>query len=402
MKVKVLTPIESYKNTVYLYTIGDYDIPLQEVIDKFIINIDSLPKFDLLDGTAFKQKYLNFIFNIKNNKLVEIPILKLKHRGKVRGIIVYRNFTDLAEYILKYYQPTDNTYEINKILKELSPLSKQKQKELLIEWLLRTKEIKEYERNVFRRYYVDINEKTVPFIYEYSLLLSSNSSSSQLKIYPTAKNNNVLVYTTTEKIGTIIYVDGYNQNINNVKIKRYKAFIVNYGRGIIFYQNGRTELFAYDDCKLLQILGKKTYLLFNEFGKVKEIDREYIIPSEFKTLFLVRVPSYNEINERKIKNQIKNGKMPKITTPMLIYDTRTNLDLNENCVVITSVEESISILLRSPKWIFLPSATPSEANLLQYLEDEPYFIALGTASLEKLCSLIPTNNNEQQKTTTEE
>ncbi len=59
---------------------------------------------------------------------------------KFRGVIIYRNPVDLAEYVIKYYLPGNNTYDIDKVIKHLSSLSKQRQKQFLINWLLRLME----------------------------------------------------------------------------------------------------------------------------------------------------------------------------------------------------------------------------------------------------------------------
>ncbi len=205
--------------------------------------------------------------------------------------------------------------------------------------------------------------------------------------YPTL-HSYILVKVVPDSAGTIIYVDGYIQNINNVEIQRYEKFIIPCRDFEILYQNGSTELVRINN------LNKEIYSLLSKYGRSKELDREYIVPLEFSVLFLIRVPSYTEM--KKIDFQLEKIKFTKtIITPLLLYNTRTNIELPKNCNIITSIEESVSILSRSPNWIFLPTAQMSVSNVIQYVEEKPYFIAVGNLSLEKLCLLIPTKNNRK-------
>ncbi|MDI6642426.1 MAG: hypothetical protein QME68_08995, partial [Elusimicrobiota bacterium] len=122
MKVSALIPSEKMKYGVKLYEIGYVEVPLDLVIQNFIVNWDSVT-----EDSDLPEKFDRF----------QIHNLKLRSKeNSTKGILCYESMDGLANFLVEEYIPTNNSL-IDHLLKMTIKLNinKRQKKNFLLEAL---------------------------------------------------------------------------------------------------------------------------------------------------------------------------------------------------------------------------------------------------------------------------
>lgn len=365
MKLPVLIKSNEENYKVDLFLVKNYDLPFSTVLEKHILPMKS---------EFLNIEKINPYYYYKKDKFVPCYKFRIRQNKKpVEGLIVYKSYEDLADFIVKYYIPT-GFYLIDNILKQAQKLSKYKIKQILIDTFIRWKQ---------------------------EILSSSHSTlkeNIQKSLFPAvsfdhiAKCENVIVlnfYKTQimtnfgQRIEKMFFpiVIKETKEISGKTIPVFNKFLLSIVEGYVYY-NGNQYFFkkTQDINTLISFLGEKTYDEFDKKGEIisTETETEIMVPFEFKVQFLLKVPTKNQL-KKMLKKDVDYYKIPQwFDTAYFVYDARYIPHLlNEKIKIVDKPEEIIPILSRTEKYTAIPNTTPAESVLFSFCEAEEYYLAYG-------------------------
>ncbi|MEN3014270.1 MAG: hypothetical protein ABDH23_06655 [Endomicrobiia bacterium] len=382
MKLKVLAPIKTYNGKVTVFSVQDIEVPLEYILKNMYINITSKPVFEVPN---MKEE----LFYLKEDLLLHD--IYLKHTGKLKGMIVYDDVEKLVEFLLENYIP-NGTSILDKILNDSKNLKKTKLKQILIDAILRHRYgILSRTSNYISWFlalptylpsYDTLETMSLffaPFYHEYDLFRILEHK----KNFLIELNHQYFTILKKTQSKLIIKVVDRSSGVENIK----KMLIKPNESNVLFYYDGKTTSLYHMDTwsndleySLHSILKEEIYNEFNTHGISKIVDREYLVPKEFKPVYILRVPAYSEVkNDLNSVNEENSSEIVnRYRSVFLVYDTRSNLKINHNEVKTIDDPKTVLVLLSHVvNWIYSPKNNPSIDTVYRFLEDYPYYIAFG-------------------------
>ncbi|MCS7151705.1 MAG: hypothetical protein NZ928_04925 [Endomicrobia bacterium] len=379
MKLEVLSSSKKYYNNITVFQLQHIDVPLSQVLSSTLINFTSKPLFKIYNRNT--EEYYS---NSKEDLL--LYDITLKNEGKKKGIITYSDTEKLAEFLLENYIPK-GSYIIDKILKETTKLTKNKRKQLIIDLIIRHREsmLKNNTSNFFGSKYFakseileEQNSLFAPIYHEYDFLKLLEYKRNFILEH---NQQEIVIMKKTEHKTNIKILNKHSSGITTTK----RMLIKPNAAKVVFYYDGFSTYILYITNKLIEptlisLLSKPVYEEFNTYGLATETDRECLIPEEFYPLFVLRVPAYCEVKDQieKIYDYEYLQVIKEFPATLLVYDTRSNLKLNEKIKIIDDTKVSLSLLSHVVDWMYSPKNNPNIYNLYKFLEEEPYYVAFGT------------------------
>lgn len=378
MKLKTLYPIKTKYNTnhISVYALKTIDFPLYKVLQECLVDFDSKPVFKI---DTLQEKYFSF-YSHEEIKLYEFT---LRGIGKVKGAIVYNDPEELAEFLIKNYIPAGN-YFLDTVMKQISCLPKKRQKKILteriiVEYLSILSDPSPFRGSILKYKIENEDNLLGVVVHEYSM--AKVFSHRPDFVTGITEDKKIFLYKKVSRSKIIIKI-----TCNCGKQSCRKFIIRPTNTAMFFYYDGHSthailleKETNFTEQHLISYLSKEVYTEFDTYGSSTEVDREYLIPTEFQPLYLLRVPSYEEAKSLidKIYDKQSSNLANFHPLPLLVYDTRSNLKLPKKIKIIKSVKMSLAILSRIKDWLYSPKNYPATHNIYPFLEEQPYYLALG-------------------------
>jgi len=362
MKIPILAKDNNQKSKVDLYFVKNIDLPFSTILTYHIIPIDVDENVDE-DEPGF-----NSFFPSKEMDYFKFKLKLKKHKNFVRGMIVYKNYDDLVDFLINDYIPS-GSYLVDKLLINTKELSAKRRKQIIKEELIKYKNSLLGDRN-FR---IEESKKTfLPALSEKELVRKENLNI--LNLY----KEEILAQVARNYRETFIAIGiENNKEISNKQIPVFEKMIMitaefNESFSMIYFdrKNYKIDSHLRSISAIISFLGEETYNEFDKYGKfIYPLSEEVLIPFDFKPEFILCIPPKKELRQYLLKKKLQEFKLPSWFTKSYfvynaLYANRVLDEYKDNIKIVDSPEEIIPILARTINNIVYPTETPTENILL--------------------------------------
>jgi hypothetical protein len=375
MKISVLAKDNNQKSKVDLYLVKNIDLPFSTILTHHIIPID------VDENVDEEEPGFNSFFSSKEIDYFKFKLKLKKYKNFVRGMIVYKNYDDLADFLINDYIPS-GSYLVDKLLINTKELPAKRRKQIIKEELIKYKNSL-LENKDFR---IEESKKTfLPALSEKELVQKENLNI--LNLY----KEEILVQVARRyrEIFITIAIEN-NKEMSNKQIPVFEKMIMiaaefNESFSMIYFdeKNYKIDSHLRSISAIISFLGKGTYNEFDKYGKfIYPLREEALIPFDFKPEFILCIPPKKELRQYLLKKKLQEFKLPSWFTKSYfvynaLYANRVLDEYKNNIKIVDSPEEVIPILARTINNIVYPTETPTENILLNNCSSTPKYLIYG-------------------------